>query len=192
MANYKSSVQWKKTIQGFTYALGNASEHLTNWAKEWMSEATSQAIREIDDDWPHGAILPSGAKFGGSRFYPWYTGQLHDSVAGIVSDRHRVISVQYMPQEAFTPQTYKGQKIIGHDWAVRGAMNISRVLHFVPGIRASIVVGVPYAEDVNESTRHLDFIQELTNQFVSKVEDYFTIKAQGYRTRVYVADTKKP
>lgn len=188
---YKSTTRWKKTIQGFTYALGKAGEHLTGWAKDWMNESVAQAISEMDADWEHGTTKLSSKgnfqHFGGSHFYPWYTGQLHDSVAGIVSDQHRIISVSHMPKAAFTPQTYKGQTIIGAEWGERAAINMQRVLHFLPGIRATIVVGVPYAEDVDEMSRHSGYLRELSNQFVSKVEDYFTIKAGGYRTRVYVA-----
>lgn len=192
---YKSSVKWNKAIKGFTYALGNAGEHLTGWARDWMDEAVGQSISEIDADWDRGATKLSSKgnfqHFGGSRYYPWYTGQLHDSVVGVVSDRYRVVAIRHMPQAAFTPQTYKGQRVIGADWGERAALDQVRALHFVPGIRATIAVGVPYAEDVNEMPRHQGYIRELSSQFASKVEDYFTIKAGGFRTRVYVADTKK-
>lgn len=195
MARYGRGVRWKKSIQGFSDALGYAGEHLTGWAKGWMSEAADQALKQIDAEWDRHAesTSASGKKmsFGGSHFYPWYSGNLHDSVAGIVSDRHRTISISYMPEAAEGLQTYRGMTIVGHEWALREARNLERLLHFLPGIRASVVVGVPYAEKVDDSDRHEGYIRELSNQFASAVEDYFTMKAGAYRTRIFVADKKK-
>lgn len=192
---YKRSIKWGKTVKGFSDALGYAGEHLSGWAREWMTEAVNDSLGQIDADWEGETHWKrdSGkvSSFGGDHFHPWYTGQLHDSIAGIVSDRHRTISIQYMPQEATQPQTYEGQVIIGHDWAIRKAQDLARTLHFVPGIVATISVGVPYAEKVDEMARHQGYIRELNNQFVSNVEDFFTIKSGGFRTRVFVADTKK-
>lgn len=195
MANYKSTIKWRKAIQGFSDSLGYAGEHLNGWAREWMSEATEQALAQLDADWEGETHWKreSGkvSSFGGDHFHPWYTGQLHDSVAGIVSDRHRVVAIRYMNQAAHKPQTFNGQIIIGHDWAIRGAQNIARALRLVPGIKSTITVGVPYAEKVDEMPRHAGFIRELSNQFASNVEDYFMIKADGFRTRFFVADKKK-
>lgn len=192
MANYGRQIKWKKTVKGFSDALGYAGEHLTGWAKMWMSEATANALAQIDSEWEGETHWKreSGkiSSFGGDKFHPWYTGQLHDSVAGIVSDQHRVISISYMPQVAIKPQTYQGQIIIGHDWAQRQASIMSRTLRLVPGIVATVVVGVPYADDVEAMPRHAGYQRELSNQFVSNVEDYFIIKAGEYRTRVFVAD----
>ena len=196
MANYGRTIRWSKTVQGFSDALGGASEHLTGWAREWMAEAVRKALDQIDWDWDRHADWErkSGkvSVFGGSHFYPWYSGHLHDSIAGIVSDQHRTVAINYMKPGATAPhQTYKGQVIIGHDWAIQEARKIEKSLHFYPGIAATIVVGVPYAKDVDETSRHAGFIRELNNQFVSKVEDYFYEKAEGYRTRWIVADKKK-
>ena len=195
MAGYKDTIRWRKTIQGFSDALGYAGEHLNGWAREWMGEAVEQALAQLDADWEGETHWKreSGkvSFFGGSRFYPWYTGQLHDSVAGVVSDRHKIVSIRYMSRAATKPQTYNGQIIIGHDWAIQGAQRIARALRFVPGIKATVVIGVPYAEKVDNMPRHEGFIRELSNQFASDVEDYFMIKAQGYRTRFFIADKKK-
>lgn len=189
MANYHRRTNWTKTIKGFSDALGYAGEHLTGWARDWMAEAVREAIDLIDADWEGETHWKrkSGkiSSFGGDHDHPWYTGQLHDSIAGIVSDQHRIIAIDYMHRAASKPQTYEGQIIIGHDWGIRKAQEMQRVLHFLPGIRATIVVGVPYADKVNEMPRHADYKSELNNQFASNVEDYFTIKAGGYRTRVF-------
>lgn len=193
MAN--NTIRWHKTIQGFSDALGYAGEHLTGWARGWMNEAVEKALSEIDADWEGETHWKreSGkiSVFGGDKFHPWYTGQLHDSVAGIVSDQHRLVSIRYMQPAAVKPQTYHGQTIIGRDMAEEAAQRIVRALRFYPGIVATITVGVPYAEEVDASSRHEGFIRYLNDQFTSKVEDYFYIRAEGYRTRFFVAD-KKP
>lgn len=187
MAYKSNSIRWKKSIQGFSYALGSSAEHFNKWARTWMSEAVQESLAQIDADWEGETHWKRASgkisSFGGDHFHPWYTGQLHDSVAGIVSDQHRVISIGYLPPSATKPQTYRGQTIIGHDWAIRGAQRIARSLRFVPGIKATLIVGVPYAEDVDESRRHAGFIRELSNQFAAEVEDYFMIKAEGFRSR---------
>lgn len=195
MARYGRQVDWKKSVRGFTDALGYAGEHLTNWAKMWMSEAVQDSLSKIDADWDRHAEAKSKTgkrmSFGGSHFYPWYSGNLHDSVAGIVSDRHRTVAIHYMPEDADGVQTYGGLPIIGAEWAVRGSQEMQRVLHFYPGIAATVVVGVPYAEKVDQMPEHAGYVRELNNQFASNVEDYFTNRAGEYRTRVFVADNKK-
>lgn len=195
MAKYGRRINWRKTVRGFTDALGYAGEHLTGWAKEWMSEAVKDSLAQIDADWEGETHLKreSGkiSSFGGDKFHPWYTGQLHDSVAGIVSDRNRIVYKHFMPPAAIKPQTYNGETIIGADWAERGAEDMARVLHFIPGVAASISVGVPYAIKVDEMKEHEGYMRELSTQFASNVEDYFMEKAGAYRTRVFVADTKK-
>lgn len=189
----KLTAEWGKASKAFAYALGYAGTHLSGWAKGWMSEASQQALSEIDASWEGETHWKrqSGkiSVFGGDRFHPWYTGQLHDSVAGVVSDKNRIVSINYMPPAATKPQTYMGQTIIGHDWAIEGARRAQYV--FLPGIQAKLVVGVPYAAKVDESQRHSGFVRKLSAQFASSVEDYFTIKAQGFKTRVFVADPKK-
>ena len=195
MASYKSRIKWDKTIHGMSEALGYAGEHLTGWARDWMNEAVRESLAEIDADWEGETHWKRDSGkisiFGGDRFHPWYTGQLHDSVVGIVSDRHRTVSIQYMPPAATKPQTYEGQIIIGHDWGQRKAQDLARTLHFVPGIVATIGVGVPYAEEVDEMDRHSGYMTELSTQFASTLEDYFEAKAGAFRTRTFIADKKK-
>lgn len=192
---YGRRVNWNKTIHGVTEALGYAGEHLNGWARMWMDDAVEQSLSEIDADWEGETHWKRASgkisSFGGDRAHPWYTGQLHDSVAGIVSDRNKVVSIRYMPPAATKPQTYKGQVIIGRDWGERRAQDVARVLHFIHGIAATISVGVPYAEDVEQMSRHEGYMEELSTQFASSVEDYFIKRTDGFRTRAFVADKKK-
>ena len=186
---------WKKFSVGIAERLGYAGEHLSNWAKMWMDEAVARAIDKIDADWPQHTETANGARFGGDHNHPWYYGQLHDSVAGFVTDKNRVVgSIHYMPQSAEHPQKYRGpagsfDNIIGHEWAIREAQNARWYL--LPGIQARMVIGVPYAREVNETGRHAGYIEELSTQFASEVEDFFTSRTGMYRTRVFVADKKK-
>jgi hypothetical protein len=96
-----------------------------------------------------------------------------------------------MPEDADGVQTYEGMPIVGAEWAIREAQNMQRVLHFYPGVAATVVVGVPYADKVDQMPEHAGYMRELANQFASNVEDYFTKRAGEYRTRVFVADKKK-
>jgi hypothetical protein len=192
---YGRRIKWNKTVHGMSEALGYAGEHLSGWAKDWMADAVRDSLAQIDADWEGETHWkrPSGkvSSFGGDRNHPWYTGQLHDSVVGIVSDRSRTVSIQYMPQAATKPQTYEGQIIIGHDWGQRKAQELARTLHFVPGIVATIGVGVPYAEEVDEMDNHAGYMTELSTQFASTLEDFFEAKAGGFRTRTFIAEPKK-
>ena len=189
----KTTAEWGRAAKGFSSALGYAGTHLSNWAKMWMKEAAQESLNEIDKDWPEQSEGKSKngkkTRFGGDRNHPGYTGTLHDSVASVVSDKNKIVSINYMPPRATSPQTYKGSLIFGQEYAVREAMKARYV--FLPGIQAKIIVGVPYADKVNESPAHTDFIRELNTQFASSVEDYFMIKADGYKTRVFIADPKK-
>ena len=198
------NINWKGTVvKGFTTALADASEHLTGWARGWMTEAVRDAILEMDSKWPHSTtigntirrtrkrnssdfILVGAQMFGGDRTHPWYTGQLHDSVVAVVSDNRRVVSMQYMPSRAQSPQKDdNGNPVNGSELALSSALSLSRVTHFLPGVSASIYVAVPYAEKVNEMPRHKDYLYELNADFAASVEDFFYMRAEGYRTRIY-------
>lgn len=197
---------WKKASAAFAAALGDAGQHLSGWAKDLMGEAVASAINKIDEEWPRhskvtlkaGRNRKGGLRRGGTRIYggdhdhPWYTGILHDSVAGFVTDKNRVIgSIHYMPQAATGTQTYKGQTILsGRIEAVREANNASRYL--LPGIQARFVVGVPYARKVDEMGKHEGYLSNLSSEFADCVEDFFVARAGHYwYNRTYVANPKK-
>ncbi len=193
------TAEWKKFSAAMSDTLAYAGEHLSGWAKEWMNEAVGQAISELDSQWEGETHWKrkSGkiSTFGGSHDYPWYTGQLHDSVAAFVTDKNKLIgSICYMQQAATKPQTYDGPAghfthIIGREWAVREAAKAQYV--FLPGVQARLVVGVPYARKVDEMPKHSGYLHDLHVQFSEWVVDYFTLKTEGYRSRVFIADKKK-
>lgn len=197
-------IHWKgRVVKGFTTALTDAGEHLTGWAKEWMSEAVRESILQMDSVWPHTTIIentirrsrkPNSTKyilvgaqmFGGDRTHPWYSGQLHDSVVGVVSDRRRIVSVSYMPSRADFPQKDdNGSPVNGSELALNSISALSRVTRFLPGVSASVYITVPYAEKVNEMPRHLNYMEEIAADFAGCVEDFFYERAEGYKTRIY-------
>lgn len=186
---------WKKASAAFAAALGDAGQHLSGWAKELMNEAVSNAMGKIDGEWPRTTTAKSKKGkymyFGGDHDHPWYTGVLHDSVAGFVTDKNRVIGgIHYLEQAATDSQTYKGMTVLGRTEAVREANNARFFL--LPGIQARFVVGAPYARDVNESNRHAGFLESLSNTFANNVEEFFVARAGNYwYNRTYIADPKK-
>lgn len=198
-------IKWNgDVVKGFSAALADASEHYTGWARVQMSDAVKEAISKIDASWPHTTItentirrtrrrgsmdwtLVTQQMFGGDRVHPWYSGQLHDSVVGVVSDKRKVISMHYMPSSASFPQKDdSGNTVNGSECAFASISAISRTLRFVPGVAASVFVTVPYAEKVNQMTRHKDFEQDLAEDFAASVEDYFFDRADVIlRKKVY-------
>jgi hypothetical protein len=123
--------------------------------------------------------MKSGAKFGGDRNHPWYSGQLHDSVAVRLAEGDRVISIIYMPQSAQTSkdgkpflnedgsQTAPGyDRIIGHIEAARRASQ-ANIIRWggSKALQGQLIVGVPYSGKVNESPRHEGYLEELEAQF---------------------------
>lgn len=99
---------------------------------------------------------------------PYYTGNLHDSIATVVSQSGRVLRASYMPQEAVKPQNAPGRKrIIGAQEAFKMVrkQNYPRT-----GIVGALVVGVPYAEGANEKSSHPGYVNWLQEAFSHDME----------------------
>lgn len=162
---------WGKTYSGFSQALSEAGKELTKQGITILSRACKEWLTEQNADWPRGeggGAFKSGYR-GGDEFHPWYTGSLHDSMATAVTDGNRIVNVCYMPDMsksgAQSDQTYKGRKING---AAEGQAALARASHvWLPGIQARLVIGVPYARDVNDSPAHAGFIDEFEKDFGS-------------------------
>lgn len=182
---------WKKFSSAFSMNLGDCGEQITNWTRMLIKDFSKEWMEKLDASWPSGTMVqPNGAKFGGDHNHPWYTGQLHDSVAVVVSERNKVVHIQYMPPSANKPQTYRGpagtyNRIIGHEWAMEEARKAQFV--FLPGLQAKVIVGVPYARDVNNSSHHYGYLDEL-NLFSSDLQDKIVSvmgENEQYRSRVF-------
>ena len=92
-------------------------------------------------------------------------------MATVIMDRNRVMAIRYMQDysksHATEDQTYKGQKINGREWAEIVAHRSAYV--FLPGIQMKLIIGVPYAEEVDESPGHAGFIHEFEKYFASEM-----------------------
>lgn len=199
MAIRRSSrrAEWKKFSAAFSEALGDVGEELTNFARMKLSEACKEWLTETDSEWPHTTTITrygwgntKTRGFGGDHFHPWYTGNLHDSIAVRIADKNRTVAVHFMPPKAEGVQhTSRGDgaihdHIVGADWAQQ---EISKAEHvYLPGIQMQLVVGVPYARKVDESPRHKGYLSELQAQFFSHIEDTCELVIEGrYRTRIF-------
>lgn len=162
---------WGKTYKGFSQALSEAGRVFTEQGVRIFTKACEQWLIDNNAQWPRGeggGTFKSGYH-GGNYYYPWYTGTLHDSIATVVSDRNRTLAIRYMQDmsrsHAQRNQTYKGQEINGRLWAEEVARRSQYV--FLPGIQMRLVIGVPYAEDVDRSPAHAGFINEFQRDFGS-------------------------
>lgn len=193
---------WGKTYKAFSYALLNAGNALASDTKRDMAILSREFLGELDAEWPHRTTITrigwgknnvSNRTFGGDRNHPWYTGQLHDSVAVRVAEKNKTVSVEYMNPSAGDAQHMSasdGMKIdhiIGADWGRQVATG-KAPYYFLPGIQVQLIVGVPYAEKVNESDRHAGFMGALSVDLINKVDAW--IEAGGLTRRNYLADDK--
>lgn len=185
MARTSTFNNWGKTYRSMSYHLLDAGKQLTEISKRDFTYLAQEYLSEVDARWPHSTVVTRPGKsggvvqqaFGGDATHPWYHGQLHDSVAVRIADKNRTVSVSYMPTRATTPQhTSKSdgvgeyKNIIGAEWAQIAAYNAQ--YYFLPGIQFQLIIGVPYAQKVNESGRHHAFADRLMDDLVVKIEDY--------------------
>ena len=166
--------RWGKAYKGFSLALAEAGKTMTKQGATIMTRTCEEWLREQDDAWPHsrsGTSYKSGYH-GGDRYYPWYTGNLHDSFATRVSIGHRTVSVRQMTPRAAVLQYDKSYgEISGEDW---GALVARRGGHvFLGGVQAQLYIGVPYAEKVNRMPEHEGYVEEFQRDFASTIESRF-------------------
>lgn len=189
---------WGKTYKAFSYALLGAGKVLTQLGALQLSYLGEEFLAEQDAKWPHsssgrmvdGKKVANGAKFGGDHDHPWYYGQLHDSVAVRIASANRTMAIKYMPPLVSSgPAQHMGNitGIIGADWAVTAAQNARWYL--LPGAQIQLIVGVPYAEKVNESSHHLGFFDNLQTELINAV-DKFTWRDGFAKTRCITDDKR--
>lgn len=166
--------RWGKAAKGFAEALLDAGQTVTDYAANRLAVGLEEFIGETDWDWPRGAKngpYKSGYR-GGDADHPWYTGTLHDSIAASLIDGVRIRKVVYMWPSATEDQTdrrtgatYNGVTL-GEQAARRAAHTFGGS---VGGLRAVLTIGVPYADEVNRSDAHFDFISPLEEDLVNEV-----------------------
>lgn len=185
---------WGKTYKAFSQAILGAGKALNSIALIELREVAEKYLRSQDAKWPHNTIAKSRGgrtmKFGGDSTHPWYTGQLHDSVAVRIMQGNRISSVHYMPPSPATgkPQhTENINNIIGAEWA-REIAEQAGPRFFLPGVQVQLIVGVPYSEKVNESGRHLGFASTLADELTKDVDGWIT--GGGLRRPTVIATDK--
>lgn len=171
-------------------ALLNAGKALNSIATVELQGVSEKYLREQDAKWPHSTSMPNGARFGGDAMHPWYSGQLHDSVAVRIMSSNRITSVHYMPPSPATgaPQhTNTIENIIGAEWA-RDIAEGAGARYFLPGVQVQLIVGVPYSDKVNQSSRHYGFADELADGLFSAVNEW--VDAGGLKRPTLIVDEK--
>lgn len=190
---------WGKTYKAFSMALLGAGKALNSIATYELQDVAEGYLREEDANWPHGTTVTrigwgqnnvKSRSFGGDRDHPWYTGQLHDSVAVRIMQGNRITSVHYMPPSSDTgkPQhTETIKNIIGAEWA-RQVAEGGGARYLLPGVQVQLIIGVPYAEKVNSEGRHYGFADSLSNELYSAVNQW--VFDGGLTRNVVIADEK--
>jgi len=176
---------WGKTYKAMSMALTNAGEKLNEIATVELQGVAENYLKKEDAQWPHGTTVQTLSKqnglfvqgiqrFGGDHSHPWYSGQLHDSVAVRIMSKNRITSVHYMPPSPATgkPQhTETIKNIIGAEWA-REVAEGGGARYFLPGVQIQLIVGVPYADKVNSEGRHRGFTDDLSANLFNDVYDW--------------------
>lgn len=155
---------WNTTARQFQEELRKSAEGFNRRAERLMVNATEGFLNFVDKN---------------EESLPYYTGNLHDSIAAYVSKSGRVIRACYMPQEATKPQhvtkltATKKRKDNGDTrykeiWGYREA--IKAVRNSKPlskGIGSTLIVAVPYAGAADEDSSkpgYLDWLRETFNK----------------------------
>ena len=185
---------WGKTYKGFSQALLGSGKALNQIALVDLQEVGHRFLRNQDAQWPHSSTAKSASgktmKFGGDAEHPWYTGQLHDSIAVRIMQGNRITSVQYMPpsQDTGKPQhTETIKHIVGAEWA-REIAETHGARYLLPGVQVQLIVAVPYAEKVNEDGRHAGFADYLADELFSDVNQW--VFDGGLSRNILTADEK--
>lgn len=161
--------RWGKTAKGFSTYLNLAGQEMNKATAKGLAAAGAEFMANEDWDWPRGARFDTthlgrnvrGSKTystgfrGGDAMHPWYSGNLHDSIAVGVMQGTRILAARYMKPGATSTQTYDNSVIDGVSEGLDALQRASHV--FSAGsagntLRAVLVIGVPYAEQVNTST----------------------------------------
>jgi hypothetical protein len=187
-------------------AILESGKALNSIALEELRGVSEQYLKDQDAKWPHhsGSSSSTGKSqfFGGDKDHPWYSGQTHDSVAVRVAQGNKTAHILYMPTSAYPPPGEPGrylnpdgsQTMRGFSGGIIGAElgrqvsehNVS--YYFLPGVQVQLVVGVPYANIVNESSRHMGFVDNLSNELFNYV--YNWIDGGGLTRNTVIATDK--
>lgn len=155
------SSPWVKARLDFEKEILSSAKGINNNAQRLLVNATSRfldAVQELstkNGDNPNMGVIP------------YYTGNLHDSIATSVSMSGRIIRANYMPKQATKAQSAPGRKKI---W---GALEAERAVRsYTPrrtGLAATLFVAVPYAEGANQQSSHPHYFEWLQSAFENEM-----------------------
>lgn len=123
-----------------------------------------------------------------TSYMPFITGNLHDSIVSVISDRGRVIRALYPDpvakepskltgNEIYAPSRFAGKRVIGAVTA-RNAVR-SKQGKYPQGLGSTFMVTVPYAENPNQLSErnkkgtHAGYLDVLASKYVNAMKPAF-------------------
>ena len=153
----REDVEWRKASKAFSLALTNAASQVSDFA------ITIMAVDAND------FLFNMGTIGGDYSMVPYFTGNLLDSIGVRILKGNTIVRSSTMTEithkHATKPQTMKGVKNIWGEEEIMRRINrpSSRMSK---GIAAQLMVGVPYAESVDQKQ---GYFAELSDAFKNSV-----------------------
>lgn len=149
---------WNSTAKQFQQELFSCAKGVNKATEQLMNSATQDFLQHIQDR---------------KENLPYYTANLHDSIAAYVSKSGRILRAYYMPQEATRPQhvtklsaTASSDSMSKDIWGYREAINaVRRSRPMAKGVGTTLFVSVPYAGAANENSSHPGYLEWLQENF---------------------------
>ena len=161
------SAKWYTARSAFQAALREAGEVMSKRAETLLAERADKWLLNKEED-------PD---------LPFKTGNLISSIGISIANNGRIVHAMPMPDETGgVTQTYKGRKVWGPEEIME--MFRSTGARQYRGVVANLFVAVPYAQMVDEGTRHKGYLERMQTQY----EDYMRkgierLAKMGYKTR---------
>lgn len=176
-AKFTVNKEWKSFEKGF-------QRELVTTVKGQMKKYVIETLKKSQKDFVNR--LPDHE----AGYMPFITGNLHDSIASVVSDNGRVVRAVYPTAVAtqkstrtgktiYASNTFNGKRVIGALEASNAVRNMQG--RFPKGIGATLLVGVPYALEPHEKGPHEGYMNSLLFLYSRCVDSAFTAgQALGY------------
>lgn len=149
---------WNSTAKQFQRELTSCAKGVNKATEQLMNSATQDFLQHVQDR---------------KENLPYYTANLHDSIAAYVSRSGRILRAYYMPQEATVPQhvtkisaTSSSDSMSKDIWGYREAINaVRRSRPQAKGIGTALFIAVPYAGAADERSSHPGYLDWLQDNF---------------------------
>lgn len=168
---------WNSTAKQFQQELLSCASGVNKSTELLLSSATKGYLQYVQES---------------KENLPYYTGNLHDSIAAYVSRSGRIIRAHYMPQEATKPQhvtklsaTASSDSLSKNIWGYREAINaVRRSRPLAKGIGATLFIAVPYAGAADQNSSHPGYAEWLEETFGYEMDTALKL------LRLYKGDAK--